>query len=97
MRSGAIPVPDLSSPAAHPEPTVPAMHTPERKQIYLGVTAPTRNSEEAILSNSYDVVVCEQVLEHLPKIDFSFKTLVRILKTDGKLGVWYRFCYHLYI
>jgi Fic family protein len=47
IRSDAIPVPDLSAPAAHPEPTVPAIHPPERKQIYLGVTAPTRNSEEA--------------------------------------------------
>ena len=30
--SGAIPVPDLPSPAAHPEPTVPAMHTPWRRR-----------------------------------------------------------------
>ena len=42
-------MPDLSAPAAHPEPTVPAIHPPERKQIYLGVTAPTRNSEEAFV------------------------------------------------
>jgi SAM-dependent methyltransferase len=45
------------------------------------------NGYPEILSNSYDVVVCEQVLEHLPKIDIPLKALVRILKPNGKLIV----------
>ena len=40
-----------------------------------------------IVSNSYDVVVCEQVLEHLPHIDVALVTVVRILKPGGKLVV----------
>jgi SAM-dependent methyltransferase len=36
-------------------------------------------------SGIYDVVVCEQVLEHLPEIDFAITTLVRVLKPKGKL------------
>jgi SAM-dependent methyltransferase len=45
------------------------------------------NGYSEILSNSYDVVVCEQVLEHLPRIDVALTTLVRILKPGGKLVV----------
>jgi 2-polyprenyl-3-methyl-5-hydroxy-6-metoxy-1,4-benzoquinol methylase len=45
------------------------------------------NGYPEILSNSYDVVVCEQVLEHLPKTDVALTTLVRILKPGGKLVV----------
>jgi SAM-dependent methyltransferase len=45
------------------------------------------NGYPEILSNSYDVVVCEQVLEHLPQIDSALSTLVRILKPGGKLVI----------
>lgn len=45
------------------------------------------NGYPEILSNSYDVVVCEQVLEHLPEIEVAIATLVRILKPCGKLVV----------
>jgi 2-polyprenyl-3-methyl-5-hydroxy-6-metoxy-1,4-benzoquinol methylase len=45
------------------------------------------NGYSQISSNSYDVVVCEQVLEHLPGIDAAVATLARILKPGGKLVV----------
>ena len=38
-----------------------------------------------IPSNIYDVVVCEQVIEHLPEIDSAIGTLERVLKPHGKL------------
>jgi SAM-dependent methyltransferase len=40
-----------------------------------------------ISSNSYDVVVCEQVFEHLFRIDDAVATLVRIIKPGGKLVI----------
>jgi 2-polyprenyl-3-methyl-5-hydroxy-6-metoxy-1,4-benzoquinol methylase len=40
-----------------------------------------------IPSDSYDVVVCEQVLEHLARIDAAVATLARIVKPGGKLVV----------
>ncbi len=45
------------------------------------------NGYPDIPSNSYDVVVCEQVLEHLSRIDIAMTTLVRILRPGGKLIV----------
>jgi SAM-dependent methyltransferase len=53
-------------------------------QIFLGDLS---NGYPEISSNSYDVVVCEQVLEHLPRIDAAVATLARILKPGGKLVV----------
>jgi uncharacterized membrane protein YkvA (DUF1232 family)/SAM-dependent methyltransferase len=35
-------------------------------------------------SNAYDVVVCEQVLEHLDRIEIAIATLGRVLKPGGK-------------
>jgi ubiquinone/menaquinone biosynthesis C-methylase UbiE len=40
-----------------------------------------------IPSNAYDVVVCEQVLEHFARIDAAVATPARILKPDGRLLV----------
>jgi 2-polyprenyl-3-methyl-5-hydroxy-6-metoxy-1,4-benzoquinol methylase len=40
-----------------------------------------------IPSNAFDVVVCEQVLEHLPELDAALGTLVRLTKPGGKLVV----------
>lgn len=37
-----------------------------------------------IRSDAYDVVVCEQVLEHLDQIDLAISTLGRVLKPGGK-------------
>ncbi len=37
-----------------------------------------------IRSNAYDVVVCEQVLEHLDEIDLAIATLGRVLKPGGR-------------
>ena len=45
------------------------------------------NGYPEIPSNSYDVVVCEQVLEHLSQIDTALATLIRLLKPGGKLIV----------
>ncbi|AZN73365.1 class I SAM-dependent methyltransferase [Georhizobium profundi] len=38
-----------------------------------------------IASNTYDIVVCEQVLEHLPNVEVPIRTLARVLKPGGKL------------
>ena len=37
-----------------------------------------------ISSNAYDIVVCEQVLEHLDQIDVAMATLGRVLKPGGR-------------
>jgi 2-polyprenyl-3-methyl-5-hydroxy-6-metoxy-1,4-benzoquinol methylase len=39
----------------------------------------------AIPTGSYDVVVCEQVLEHLDAVDAGLRTLVRLVKPGGRL------------
>ena len=44
-----------------------------------------------ILSNSYDTVVCDQILEHLSQIDVAFGILALILKPGGRFVVGYRF------
>lgn len=36
-------------------------------------------------SNHFDVVICEQVLEHLPSIDVAMETLSRVLKPGGTM------------
>ena len=36
-------------------------------------------------SNTFDVVICEQVLEHLPEIDGAMATLSRVVKPGGLL------------
>ena len=38
-------------------------------------------------SNAFDVVVCEQVLEHLPRVDVAIAALERIAKPGGKVCV----------
>ena len=38
-----------------------------------------------IASNSFDIVVCEQVLEHLDELDRALATLHRVLKPGGRL------------
>lgn len=40
-----------------------------------------------IASGTYDVVVCEQVLEHLARIELAIASLERVLKPGGKLIV----------
>jgi len=40
-----------------------------------------------ILSNRYDIVVCEQVLEHLQSVDTAIATLARVLRPGGRLIV----------
>jgi SAM-dependent methyltransferase len=41
----------------------------------------------AIPSESYDVVVCEQVLEHLDEVDPALDTLVRLVRPGGRLVI----------
>lgn len=36
-------------------------------------------------SNQFDVVICEQVLEHLPHVNIALATLSRVLKPGGRL------------
>jgi 2-polyprenyl-3-methyl-5-hydroxy-6-metoxy-1,4-benzoquinol methylase len=38
-------------------------------------------------SNAFDVVVCEQVLEHLPRVDLAIAALERVAKPGGKVCV----------
>lgn len=38
-------------------------------------------------SNAFDVVVCEQVLEHLPRIELAIATLERIAKPGGRVCI----------
>jgi SAM-dependent methyltransferase len=40
-----------------------------------------------IPSGSFDVVLCEQVLEHLPRLEVAIATLERVLRPGGKLIV----------
>lgn len=40
-----------------------------------------------IESESYDVVLCEQVLEHLPRLEVAIATLARVLRPGGRLIV----------
>jgi len=40
-----------------------------------------------IRSESFDVVICEQVLEHLARIDLAIESLERVLKPGGRLIV----------
>lgn len=40
-----------------------------------------------IPSDRYDVVVCEQVFEHLPRLDPAIRTVERVLKRGGRLVV----------
>jgi SAM-dependent methyltransferase len=42
---------------------------------------------DAIPSESYDVVVCEQVLEHLDDVDAGLNTLVRLVRPAGRLVI----------
>ena len=45
------------------------------------------NGYPQIPSNSFDVVICEQLLEHLTEIGVAIETLARILKPGGTLIV----------
>jgi len=40
-----------------------------------------------IASDRYDVVVCEQVLEHLDRLDAAIATLVRVVRPGGVLAI----------
>lgn len=54
------------------------------RDLYLG---DLRAGYPQIPSNSFDVVICEQVLEHLPTLDCAILTLERLLKPGGRLIV----------
>ncbi len=44
-------------------------------------------SMQDVPSDFFDIVVCEQVLEHLPELENAFKALERVLKPGGTLIV----------
>jgi SAM-dependent methyltransferase len=48
-------------------------------------TGDLEQSSLEIGSTSYDIVVCEQVLEHLTRVDIAIASLERVLKPGGKL------------
>ena len=63
----------------------PQLHKPEGySEIFLGNLM---EGYPQIASERYDVVVCEQVLEHLTELDTPIKTLARVLKPGGTLFV----------
>ena len=59
----------------------------KKELLYEFFAGDLLNGYPEILSNTYDVVVCEQVLEHLPQLEVALATLARVLKPGGKLVV----------
>src|SRR5215469_3734138 len=59
----------------------------KKDQYYKLFIGDLSNGYPEIPSNSYDVVVCEQVFEHLDRIDDAVATLARILKAGGRLMI----------
>lgn len=59
-----------------------------RKELYEGYfIGDLIGGYPEIPSGHYDIVVCEQVLEHLPSLDAALDTLVRVLRPGGTLVV----------
>src|SRR5690348_7176939 len=59
-----------------------------RKKIYREyVIGDLTGGYPEIASAHYDVVVCEQVLEHLAALDTAIATLVRVLRPGGRLVI----------
>src|SRR5438045_5182759 len=59
-----------------------------RKEIYREyVIGDLTGGYPEIPSGHYDVVVCEQVLEHLAALDTAIATLVRLLRPGGRLVI----------
>jgi SAM-dependent methyltransferase len=51
------------------------------------VVGDLRDGYPELPSDSYDVVVCEQVLEHLDELDAALATLLRLVKPGGRLVI----------
>jgi 2-polyprenyl-3-methyl-5-hydroxy-6-metoxy-1,4-benzoquinol methylase len=59
-----------------------------RKDLYQEVfVSDLMAGQVEVPSNAYDVVVCEQVLEHLERLDLAIASLERVLKPGGRLIV----------
>jgi SAM-dependent methyltransferase len=59
-----------------------------RKDVYRDyVVGDLTGGYPEIPSGHYDVVVCEQVLEHLAALDIALATLVRVLRSGGRLVI----------
>lgn len=59
-----------------------------RKDLYQEIfVSDLMAGQPDIPSNAYDVVICEQVLEHLKRIDLAIAALERVLKPGGRLIV----------
>jgi len=59
-----------------------------RKDVYRGYfIGDLTGGYPEIPSGHYDVVVCEQVLEHLAALDTAIATLVRVLRPGGRLVI----------
>jgi SAM-dependent methyltransferase len=54
------------------------------RDLYLGDLC---GGYPQIPSNAFDVVICEQVLEHLPTLERAIETLERVLRPGGRLIV----------
>ena len=59
-----------------------------RRELYNEIViSDLMSGQPEIPSETYDVVVCEQVLEHLARLDLAISSLERILKPGGRLIV----------
>jgi 2-polyprenyl-3-methyl-5-hydroxy-6-metoxy-1,4-benzoquinol methylase len=59
-----------------------------RKELYEEyVIGDLTGGYPEIASERYDIVVCEQVLEHLDRLDTALDTLVRVLRPGGTLVI----------
>ena len=63
---------------------LPTIYRPDSWTLYTGDLT---EGYPQIPSNHFDVVVCEQVLEHLPTVETAMKALSRVLKPGGTMIV----------
>lgn len=62
----------------------PTLYRPEKWQLSIG---DLRHCLPMLASDSFDVVICEQVLEHIHDVDPAAATLIRVLAPGGHLIV----------
>ncbi len=63
-------------------------HRTYRKDLYRSFfLGDLMDGYPEIPSNAYDVVVCEQVLEHVANLDHALDTLARVVKPGGRLVI----------
>ncbi len=69
------------------ETDIDSRHSPERTFIRRFFHGDLTKGYPEIPSNFYDVVICEQVLEHLHELDVAMATIGRVVKPGGRAFV----------